>query len=128
MGTNNAPGAAFDRYLDERFPDDESRAALESRVRAVKVAADLLKVVDEVRRRRGISRAAIAEGMGKDPATVSRLLNNPSPNPTVATVLDFLEVLDVYLTVDVRSQPPAAEERHAAIEIRPFEELQPAGC
>src|SRR5262245_51536047 len=121
MGTTNTPGAAFDRYLDERFPDRDSRAALESRVRAVKVAGDLMKAIDEMRHRRGVSRAAVAERMGKDPATLSRLLNNPSPNPTMATVLDLLEVLDVYLRVDVRPQPQAPEERHALIEIRPVE-------
>ncbi len=37
-GTTKAPGAAFDRYLEERFPDSESRGALESRVRAVSPA------------------------------------------------------------------------------------------
>lgn len=122
-------GAAFERYLDERFPDQTSRAEFEARVMAVNIAADFVEALDAIRRRREMTRVALAEEMGKDPAVVSRLLNNRSANPTIATVLELLEALDVYLSVDVRPQPTESQQRHAAIEIsRPGRDLQPAGC
>jgi ribosome-binding protein aMBF1 (putative translation factor) len=123
------PGAAFERYLDERFPDQASRAEFEARVMAVNIAADFVEALDEIRQRREMTRAALAEGMGKDPAVISRLLNNRSANPTIATILELLEALDVYLSVDVKPQPTESQQRHAAIEIsRPGLDLQPAAC
>ena len=119
--------AAFDRYLDERFPTEESKAELNARVLAVNVAADLVLAIDEIRRRRGLSKAAVAGSMGKDPAAISRLMNDPSPNPTLATVVELLDALDIYLAVDVHPQP--AKERHPTIEIRTVDrELKPASC
>ncbi len=110
-------GAGFERYLSERYPTREARDGLERRARGIAATARLLQALDEVRHRVGLSRTKLARRMNRKPAAISRLLNTPTPNPTVATLVDMLVAMDVWLDVEIRDQSTDGWA-HPSIEIR----------
>jgi transcriptional regulator with XRE-family HTH domain len=110
-------GAGFERYLSERYPTREARDDLERRARGIAATARLLEALDEVRNRVGLSRTKLAGRMNRKPAAISRLLNTPTPNPTIATLVEMLVAMDVWLDVEIRDQSIDGGA-HPSIEIR----------
>jgi transcriptional regulator with XRE-family HTH domain len=114
-------GGGFERYLSERYPTREARDALDRKARGIAATARLIEALDEVRNRIGLSRTRLASRMNRKPAAISRLLNTPTPNPTIATLVEMLDAMNVWLDVEVRDQP-ADGKSHNSIEIRELAE------
>jgi DNA-binding phage protein len=111
-------GAAFDRYLAGLYPDEESRERFRRRVRAVHLATELMRAMDNVREAAGISKVNVAARMKRKPAAVSRLFTSPDTNPTVTTLIELLDALEFRLEVSVKPQPKEPARRLPPILIR----------
>jgi hypothetical protein len=117
MGSSD-PGAAFNRYLGEVYPDERARIRFERRVRAIQLAADLMGAMDEMRQVSGLSKAEVATRMRRQPPAISRLLGGPDTNPTLATLIELLDALGCRLEVSIKPQPKDAARRKSPIQIR----------
>jgi transcriptional regulator with XRE-family HTH domain len=110
-------GKAFERYLRDQFPDAGSRQDFDRQVEAVKRYADLVVALETARVDFGLSKLEVARRMGRKLSSISRLLNDPDPNPTVSTVADLADALGLYFRVEVKKQPAAAGGKHSPIEV-----------
>jgi transcriptional regulator with XRE-family HTH domain len=63
---------------------------------------ELLKLIDVERERAGLSKADLAQRIGTSPATVRRLFTSESANPTLRTMLDLFDALDLELALQPR--------------------------
>jgi len=107
--------STYERYLESLYPDADSRAEFERRVHAVHVAADFLEAIEQVRAATGVSKVNVALRMKRHPASIGRLLTSADANPTLTTIIELLEAMDISLKVMVESQPQDPTERRAPI-------------
>ena len=81
------------------------RGRLEARARARKAEfAELRRVMDvlkEARQAAGLSLADVSEHSGIDKSRLSKLENDPHPNPTLNTLSRIAEAIGVRITIDV---------------------------
>lgn len=105
----------YERYLESLYPDTDSRAEFERRVGAVHVAADFLEAIEGVRKATGVSKVTVAFRMKRHPASIGRLLTSADANPTLTTIIELLEAMDVSLNVVVEPQSENSNERKAPI-------------
>jgi DNA-binding phage protein len=88
---------AFDRYFDERMEDPEfARDYTEARAEIDTIDV-LIRMLDEVRIEREISKADLARCIGMKPEVVRRLFTVKSPNPTVSTLVKLVKALNMQL-------------------------------
>ena len=74
----------------------------------------LLQVLEEARKALNISEKELAERMGVQRPTVTRLFNAAHPNPTLDTIADILRALG--LQAEIKISPASTED--AAIPIK----------
>lgn len=117
---------SFDRVLEYEFPGEDGKIELETRVRRIRVAAELTRALDSLREQHHMPKAKLAAALGRHPSMISRLLRSRSANPTASTMLEIIEAMGVYLRVEVREQPENRLEHHAPIEITMPEPAQPS--
>lgn len=60
--------------------------------------------LDELREQQGVSKAALAREIDKNPAAIRRLLTAPG-NPELGTVVALADALDTDLVIVPRKQP-----------------------
>lgn len=73
----------------------------------------------------GVSRASLAEKLGKSKSYVSRILNNVDVNLTLSTMLQFAEAVDCEFKLDVvRKEASESEEREGT--TLQFEPVSPS--
>src|SRR3954451_6970095 len=63
-----------DRWLSEQLKDPEFRAEFERERREIAVIDDIVNSLDQLRAEHGISKADLAREVGKNPASIRRLL------------------------------------------------------
>lgn len=90
-----------DRRLQRRLRESpEFRAEFERQQREIAVIDAVINTLDELRTERNLSKAALAREIGKNEASIRRLLTAPV-NPELRTVVAMAEALDA----DVRIVP-----------------------
>jgi transcriptional regulator with XRE-family HTH domain len=63
-----------------------------------------LETIDAKREQAGLSKAALAECAGINPASIRRLFTSDESNPTLLTVLELMDALDLDLVVRDRAK------------------------
>jgi ribosome-binding protein aMBF1 (putative translation factor) len=95
-------GAAFDRYLNEQLSDPEFKEGFERKLANLKSFVELMRAMDRAREERHLSKAEVAHRMGRHPSAVSRLLSGDGPNPTLQTITELAEALDLSVSIQVK--------------------------
>ncbi len=99
---------------DAERVDREEADAIRSKGRAVKYRHDRLREAVQVlraeRERLGLSLAEVGERSGIGKANLSRLENDPDPNPTMDTLLRYAEALGRDIRIMLTDPPPAGRK------------------
>lgn len=97
--------------------DSEERDTIRRKGRAVKARHERLRDIVEVlkaeRQRLGLSLAEVGERSGIGKANLSRLENDPHPNPTVDTLLRYAEALGRAIHIGLSEAEPPNRRRAA---------------
>lgn len=99
----------FGDLVQRTFPSPRDRADLTARVERVHAIADLLAALEKSRLGTDVPKAELARRMGTKPSVVSRLLTRGG-NPTIGTILEILQKLDLRVTVTI-------EPRHSSEKV-----------
>jgi DNA-binding phage protein len=83
--------------------DPEFRAEFERVSREIKTIDAIVNTLDSLRATQGMSKAELAREIGKNPASVRRLLTAQS-NPELRTVVAMADALDADLVIVPRSR------------------------
>jgi ribosome-binding protein aMBF1 (putative translation factor) len=91
-----------------RAPEDQEqyRRTRESTMAIRRV----LQVIDVERERAGLSKSELARRIGASPATVRRLFTSPSANPTLKTIVDLFDALEVDMELRSRRESASSPE------------------
>jgi transcriptional regulator with XRE-family HTH domain len=100
----------FHQRLREDLKDPEFAAAFYD----MSVDIALLQVLEQARKALNVSEKELAERMGVQRSTVTRLFNAEHPNPTLDTITDILRALG--LQAEVKISP--ASSKDAALPIK----------
>ena len=92
-----------DRWLAEQLGDPEFRAEYERERRELAVIDEIVNALDQLRADYGMSKAELAREIGKNPASVRRLLT-ASGNPELRTVVAMAAALDADIKVVPRKR------------------------
>lgn len=93
-----------ERLLAESLEDPELRVEFERARREIAAVDALVNGLDELRGRLGLSKAELARAIGKNPASIRRLLNAPA-NPELRTVIAVADALDADVVLKPREHP-----------------------
>jgi DNA-binding Xre family transcriptional regulator len=110
-------GAAFDSYLDEQLADPEFRDGFERKLANLQSFVELIKALDRARETHKLSKKDVADRMGRHPSAVSRLLSGDGPNPTLETIAELAEALDVQISIHVKPRPKRARKSTPAMAV-----------
>jgi DNA-binding phage protein len=98
-----------DRWLAEQLEDPEFRAEYDREGREVAVIDYIVNTLDGLRAESGMSKADLAREIGKNPASVRRLLTAPG-NPELRTIVAIAAALDA----DIKIVPRTRSRRRAS--------------
>ncbi len=91
-----------DRRLARRLEDPEYRAEFERQKRRITAIDSIVNSLDDLREAKGLSKAALAREIDKNPAAVRRLLTARG-NPELGTVVALADALDADLVLVPRA-------------------------
>src|SRR5579863_6185042 len=92
----------FHQHLREDLKDSEFAAAFYG----MSVDIALLQVLEQARKAFNVSEKELAERMGVQRPTVTRLFNASHPNPTLDTISDILRALGLKAEIKVSFASP----------------------
>lgn len=92
-----------DRRMARRLEDPERRAEFERQKRRLTAIDTIVGSLDQLRAAQGLSKAALAREIDKNPAAIRRLLT-ASGNPELGTVVALADALDADVVVVPREQ------------------------
>lgn len=102
MTTTQTPPATalsyHDRRLARRLEDPEFRAEFEKASREIKAIDAIVTELDGLREAHGLTKAELAREIGKNPASIRRLLTAPA-NPELRTVVAMADALDADVVI-----------------------------
>ncbi len=101
-GNTQANPNFHDRHLAERMENPEFRAEFERASREIQAIDAIVNTLDSLRATQGLTKAELAREIGKNPASVRRLLTAQS-NPELRTVVAMADALDADLVIVPRS-------------------------
>lgn len=93
---------AYERYLAEQLADPEFRAEFERERREIETVDAIVNALDGLRDERRLTKAELARRIGKNPASVRRLLT-ASGNPELRTVVAMANALDADIKIVPRN-------------------------
>lgn len=109
-----------DRFRAEQMEDEEFRAEFERRQREIALIDNIVRKLEHRREELGWSKAELARAIGKNPASVRRVLTKPV-NPELRTVVAMADALDVEVKLVSRprrrKQTMHVVESPAAVEV-----------
>ncbi|MCC6907949.1 MAG: helix-turn-helix transcriptional regulator [Phycisphaerales bacterium] len=95
--------------LAEQIDRDEGDS-IRRRGRAVRARHDALRDIVQLlkaeRQRLGLSLTDVGERSGIGKANLSRLENDPDPNPTIDTLMRYADALNKEIRIDITDPPP----------------------
>lgn len=105
-----------DRRLARRLEEDpEFRAEYERHRREIAQIDAVVRRLDDLRKKAGMSKAELARAIGKAPSSVRRFFT-ADVNPELKTVAALADVLGAEVRIVTRSKPrKPAVERHAVV-------------
>jgi DNA-binding phage protein len=92
-----------DRHLAAQMKDPAFRAEFERASREIQAIDAIVNTLDSLRATQGLSKAELAREIGKNPASVRRLLTARS-NPELRTVVAMADALDADVVIVPRSR------------------------
>lgn len=81
-----------DRWLAEQLADKDLREEFEREKREIAAIDSIVNKLEELRAEAGISKAELARRIGKNPASIRRLLTAPA-NPELRTIVNLADAL-----------------------------------
>lgn len=117
---SKADKTGFDRYFDKRMKDGEFAAVYAEARSEIDSVDQLMRALDRVREKGGLSKADLARKMETQPETVRRLFTTDEPNPTLGTVIKMARSMGYSLALvptkaaQKRTFPIAAKRRAAS--------------
>lgn len=103
-----------DRRLQRRLRESpEFRAEFERQQREIAAIDAVINTLDELRTERNLSKAALAREIGKNEASIRRLLTAPV-NPELRTVVAMAEALDADVCIVPRKRSVAKRRKQLA--------------
>lgn len=109
---------AFDRYLKDQLADPEFKKGFDRKVANLRSLAELMQAMERAREAGKLSKKAVADRMGRHPSAVSRLLCGEGPNPTLETIAELAEALDLSLSIEVKRRPKRAKQEAPAFAVK----------
>lgn len=111
----------------------EFRESYERTRRTIEKIQEILKTIDAERLAAGISKAVLADRSGTNAASLRRLLTSGTGNPTLKTVIELLDTLDIEVQLKPRFRRKgtaakgrlSAETRRRRAKPRPFVQSTP---
>ena len=103
-----------DRWLQEQLADPEFREEFEREQRELRGIDAIVNKLDELREQQGLTKAQLAREIGKNPASIRRMLTAPG-NPELRTVVAMADALDAEVIVVPRKRRGAHHKRPAWI-------------
>lgn len=104
-----------DQLLANRMQDPEFGAEFERASREIRAIDAIVNTLDSMRNMQGMTKAELAREIGKNPASVRRLLTAQS-NPELRTVVAMADALDADVVIVPRSRRgKRAEHTTAAV-------------
>ncbi len=94
-----ADSSRWGQIRSRRLAAPEARERYERTRRSMVLTRQVLQLIDAEREKVGLSKADLARRVGVNPSTIRRLLTSGDGNPTLRTVLDILDVLDLELAL-----------------------------
>ena len=92
----------------QRLHEDMQDAEFSEAFNDMSVDIALLQVLEEARKSLNVSEKELAERMGVQRPTVTRLFNASHPNPTLDTITDILRALG--LRAEIKISPASPED------------------
>jgi DNA-binding XRE family transcriptional regulator len=103
-----------DRRLQRRLHESpEFRAEFERQQREIAAIDALINTLDELRAERSLSKATLAREIGKNEASIRRLLTAPV-NPELRTVVALADALDADIRIVPRKRTAARRKKQVA--------------
>lgn len=103
-----------DRRLQRRLRESpEFRAEFERQQREIAAIDAVINTLDALRAERNLSKAALAREIGKNEASIRRLLTAPV-NPELRTVVALADVLDADIRIVPRKRTAARRKTQVA--------------
>jgi len=97
------------RRLEERLEDPEFRAAYEAAAREIAQVDAVMRELDQLRIKAGMSKAQLARDIQKDPASVRRLFSS-QVNPELKTVAAIASALGAEIVIRERGKRRGARK------------------
>lgn len=110
-------GQAFEEFLDGQLADPAFKANFEKKLAKIKSIAEMLQVIEQVRKRESLPKAEIARRMNRKPEAISRLLRGEGANPTLDTLIDLVDAIGLELDIRIRRQPAARSGDYSPLKI-----------
>jgi DNA-binding phage protein len=102
--TETSPAPSYhDRRLADHLRDPEFRAEFEKASREIKAIDAIVNELDGLRKAHGMTKAELAREIGKNPASVRRLLTARA-NPELRTIVAMADALDADVVIVPRSR------------------------
>ena len=98
------------RWLAKKMDDKTFRDAYEQAGKEIDAIDTFIRLVDDRRIERGLSKAELARQIGQNAASLNRLLTSGG-NPTLRTMLDLAEKLGLTLTLTEAPQQPRTKKK-----------------
>jgi DNA-binding XRE family transcriptional regulator len=103
-----------DRRLQRRLRESpEFRAEFERQQREIASIDAVINTLDELRTERNLTKAELAREIGKNEASIRRLLTAPV-NPELRTVVALADALDADIRIVPRKRTAARRKKHLA--------------
>lgn len=105
------PSTGFDRYFDKQMEDPEFATAYKAAREEIDSVDVLVRALDAVRVKKGLTKAELARLAGMAPEAVRRLFTAQGSNPTLETVVKIAGALDYRLGLHARVASPDDDSR-----------------
>ena len=115
-----ATGAAFDAYLNGQLSDPAFRHGFDRKLGHLNSFVTLMQAMERARAAGNLTKKDVADRMGKHPSAVSRLLCGDGANPTLETIAELADALDLTISVEVKPRSKRAKKREPAVAVKSY--------
>jgi len=112
--TTEQDTSLHDRRLARRLEDPGFRKEFERNKRELVAIDALVNALDDLREERGLSKAGLARAIGKDPASVRRLLMAHG-NPNLRTIVAAADAIDAEVQIVPRRRRRSGQTRKQTV-------------